>query len=1049
MAFNCLQQIALSCLVALAFVPENVAVAADSGKLPFLVTFETTQTRFLRLTILGIDEGDAVCLERVGVYSPGSIDNLALASKGAKIVASSTSAGDPHNLIADGQAAFPGWRAASSGPEWIEIELPEATAIDTIAFWCNDKAQKRDGEPSCYRVEVGMEPLSDLPPVNTHVVAFFAGPGGARRAAVTADRKVQTGKEDTPELGDFSRIPRVRNETTNTAPQWRPAGDAICLNGDDWWLRQVPDTPHLNKWPPDCDRLATLAGSLPTGGLSEKTSYLRCSVPGSVQSAILENGLSPQPWYYGTNARWLEKATVGKQSWFFKRFSVPERWRNKRVRLHFSAVDYRANYYLNGQFIGTSEGHFAPFVLDVTQFLHCDSLNLLAVQIDAFPYASPIKPSQRALSAQFARSQVLINSYGFDFVPAVCPLGISDDVYLLAVDNAFIEDVWIRSKLDDGFHQATLRIATTIDSQSAQEGTLALRIAPEEAADAVVQSEARITLQPGKNVIEQQIEVKDPHLWWPNGAGKQSMYRADVTLSNGSGMPLHQFRQPFGIRKLQMAFNEGHDLSPYPLTFVVNGKPIYVKSGGWVPTDLFYRMDTDRYERLLQQAKNAHFNMLRWWGGGIPERPAFYELCDRLGLMLFHDVFMANAEFDNPRFLDLLDRQAPMFLKTRRNHPSIVLWDAGNELFQETNQQATSRLWEIVPKLDPTRPFYPPSPTIGCKHAITNYSYDPSSDYAATNRFGSDPELGMKIRAGRYPDWTIIGQPNNEYYRRWIERLKRHHFDPGIPADQANAFGIQLTLEGGASNVANAATLKRILPPSELDGYRGSLSPAWLYHNARPGGYDWLQHDRTVEIFGNITDLETYVAAGQYARAQIVAYGLEEMRRRKFAFSGTSMWQYNEPWPNAAGNCLVDYFGKPRIPYDLVQRAYEPVHLSLRFQGIKWRAGKKFNAELWVTNDDFEALPNCDAHWSIVDIQGNVVASEKLAVTLRANASQRLGDITWRIPESYDSIFVVYCRLVENNSGKFSLKTTTFTQPILQRPIFSLRYWQHQQPRFA
>jgi beta-mannosidase len=737
---------------------------------------------------------------------------------------------------------------------------------------------------------------------------------------------------------------------------------------------------------------------------------MRATVPGSVQTAILENGLAPTPWYEGLNLQALERATVGKQSWFFRGFTVPEAWWGRRVRLRFGAVDYRAHYYLNGRHVGASEGHFASVVLDVDHALRWDGENRLAVQIDAFPYDSPLDASEgRPLAAQVARTQVVANLQRFDFVAPSCPLGITHDVHLLLGDVAMIEDLWVRYSLDADYAKAAVTCQVTVHSVGDTPARLEIAIRPEGSSESVTTS-VPVTLVCGANVLTAPVEVASPQLWWPNGYGPQNLYEVRAALKDLRGRTLHEEKKTIGFRKLEMAFNEGHDMSPYPWTFVINGKKIYAKGAGWVPMSPLHAMEAHRYEQILRQAQVAHFTMIRWWGGGVQERPAFYDWCDRLGLMVFQDFFLANNEHDNPRFLKLIDTQAPAFVKRLRNHPCVVLWTGGNELFNGTvNYYAQEKLWKVVEEHDPDRPFYPSSPAIGAKYAITDYSYNPDRDYATANRFGADPELRMKMLSGAYPDWEIIGQPQNAYYQSWIARLREKGFDPNDPAHRANAFDLQITAEGGASAVANLSTLQRIVPTEELGSFNGHKpSPSWLYHNAKPGSYDWLQHAQTERFFGSIEELDTYVTAGQFARAQILAYGLEEMRRRKFRFGGTLMWQLNESWPNAAGNALVDNFGTPRITYDFVQRAYLPVQASLRFDRIKWAGGEDFAAELWTTSDLLKGLPGCTVDWKIVLASGKEVAEGSAEATLAPNSSVKLGAVEWAIPAGYDSFFVVY-----------------------------------------
>ena len=364
-------------------------------------------------------------------------------------------------------------------------------------------------------------------------------------------------------------------------------------------------------------------------------------------------------------------------------------------------------------------------------------------------------------------------------------------------------------------------------------------------------------------------------------------------------------------------------------------------------------MDSKRYERILRQAAAAHFTMIRWWGGGVPERPAFYEWCDRLGLMVYQDFFLANNEHDNEPFLQDARRTGGRVRATAAESPLYRPMDR-RETNCSTAMSTTMRrrnCGRSSSRMDPTRPFSPSSPAIGVKHAITDYFYRPETGLSPRSiAYGPDPELRMKIRGGEFPDWSIIGQPHNSRLSGMDRPApKRLGFDPDMTRPIGPMrFDIQLTAEGGAATVANAATLRtdsshpkngRDFNPVEASPPRGSIT------TPSRAAMTGCNMPRLSGSSARSTTPMTYAVFAQFSRGQIIRYGLEEMRRRKFRTSGTLMWQLNETWPNAAGNAIVDYFGRPRATYDAVRTAYAPVHASLRFDKIHLEGrGDSFSA---------------------------------------------------------------------------------------------------------
>ncbi|MGO4276931.1 glycoside hydrolase family 2 protein, partial [Paenibacillus sp. TAF58] len=103
----------------------------------------------------------------------------------------------------------------------------------------------------------------------------------------------------------------------------------------------------------------------------------------------------------------------------------------------------------------------------------------------------------------------------------------------------------------------------------------------------------------------------------------------------------------FGIRTLHLNMDKipvSQDERSF--TFEINGVSVFSKGGNWIPADSIYARVTDaKYEALLSEAKEANFNMLRVWGGGIYERDIFYDKCDEYGILIWHDFMFACAKY--------------------------------------------------------------------------------------------------------------------------------------------------------------------------------------------------------------------------------------------------------------------------------------------------------------------------------------------------------------------------------------------------------------------
>ena len=148
----------------------------------------------------------------------------------------------------------------------------------------------------------------------------------------------------------------------------------------------------------------------------------------------------------------------------------------------------------------------------------------------------------------------------------------------------------------------------------------------------------------GASVALVEVTVAQPALWWPRGYGEATLHDLEVTLVDDVGTPLDTWARRIGLRSV--AVDTTPDEHGTPFTFVVNGRPLFVKGANWIPADhLLTRVTRARLARRVDQAVGAGLNLLRVWGGGIYESEHFYELCDDAGLMVWQDFLLACAAY--------------------------------------------------------------------------------------------------------------------------------------------------------------------------------------------------------------------------------------------------------------------------------------------------------------------------------------------------------------------------------------------------------------------
>jgi beta-mannosidase len=150
--------------------------------------------------------------------------------------------------------------------------------------------------------------------------------------------------------------------------------------------------------------------------------------------------------------------------------------------------------------------------------------------------------------------------------------------------------------------------------------------------------------------------------------------------------------------------------------------------------------------------------------------------------------------------------------------------------------------------------------------------------------------------------------------------------------------------------------LKTIIPENEL--FPPMPGKSWESHHAFKAwvGDTWLMKDFLAEYFGEPKNLEELVANGQWVQCEGYKCIFEEARRQKPWCAMALNWCYNEPWPTAANNSIINYPAKPKPAYYAVAQSCRPVLASARIEKFRWKAGEKFATQLFILNDKYEAI---------------------------------------------------------------------------------------------
>lgn len=772
----------------------------------------------------------------------------------------------------------------------------------------------------------------------------------------------------------------------------------LVFDGNDWLL--APLLPHEFWWRQAWREEWTPAGCPPWG------KWIPAQVPGDVIADSLDAGMIPHPYddINSTACEWLSE-----RDWVYrKEFTVPEDWRGKAVRLRFDGVDYACAVYLNGQSLGEHEGMFTPFEFDVSSHLRYGNENILMVLVLHKP---PVDVVQGQIGwTSRARVWKSRFAYDWDWCTRLVPLGIWQGVSLWASDGAWIGDVRVRSRVAVGF--AVVDVHTRLHAEAFALGGWNLRFhVSDPEAHTITESIVPVRLENASCEWTMRFEIPQPRLWYPNGMGEQPLYRVHVALMRGDAVS-DEREVNFGIRTVRAIPNDNAPPDSLPYTLEVNGKRVFVKGWNWTPHEQMYgRVGQERYERLLMLAKHAHCNLLRVWGGGLLEREEFYNLCNQVGIMVWQEFMhsssgIQNAPPEDEEYLQDVEQQARQMIPLRRNHPSLVIWCGGNELMDDQNVPLTeahpvlARLKSVVQELDPDRIWLPTS--------ASGPVEGPSAELAGSGKMHDV-----------HGPWVYLGAEEHYRFYNTIDPLYHSEF--------------------GVEGAANIQIFRRFISP-EYHFPPDATNTVWLHH-----GSWWLHRDKLVALFGRMESLETFIQASQWMQAEGLRYAIEANRRRKWHCSGVSPWQFNEPFPNTSCTNVVDYLGHPKPAYWWARRAYEPVHVSLRYERLTWKPGEGWQAEVWVNNSTGREIR---ALWSayLLALDGREVARFGGTVDVAPERAIFGGRIEYTLPDEAGVWLLRLC-LHDGRGGMLSTNEYLFStaqppfQPMLNAPTTNLRVW--------
>ena len=628
------------------------------------------------------------------------------------------------------------------------------------------------------------------------------------------------------------------------------------------------------------------------GSAVEETNSIPATVPGNVEIDLMKAGELPD-LYFGANifaTRPLEfHAWTSETS-----FEAPAECQGRRTELVFHGVDCIARYVLNGREIGRSDNMFVAHAFDVSDLLHHGRRNKLVVEIASavnharkFPY-DPSIFSWIAPESLHVRKAA--HSYGWDIMPRLLSAGIWRPVELVVHEATELVDLhyftWRSGK------DAQLGLVYNLATDAAMLEGIELHV---KGACGASRFEIRKPL--AFTAGELRIDVPDAQLWWPHGYGDANLYEVKARLLR-DGKVMDTRTDRIGIRTVELERSEltTRD-APGEFVFRVNGERIMCKGSNWVPLDALHSRDAGRYRKALDLFRDTGCNIVRCWGGNVYEDHAFFDLCDKYGILVWQDFAMACARYpQDPEFQATLRKEAISVVRKLRNHPSLALWAGDNENdcgfigYKDPGDNRLTRqvLPEVVMEFDFRRTYLPSSPYLS-------------------------PEV---VKRGK--DETLCPEQHlwgpRDYYKSRFYAETTAHFASEI----------------GYHGCANVSSIRKFIAPESLWPWRDNEQ--WRIHGTdpspTPGGCAYrvpLMANQIRELFGIEPDnLEAFALASQISQAEAKKFFIELFRLGKWRRTGLIWWNMLDGWPQFS-DAVVDYYFGKKLAYHYIKRSQMPV----------------------------------------------------------------------------------------------------------------------------
>jgi len=742
------------------------------------------------------------------------------------------------------------WMSAGSGEEWVYVDLGAVCRFDRVALhWIRRAAE---GAIQVSDDAASWRTLQALPATDAASDDIqLATPGQGRYVRILMTRPASVEGYILSELEVFGRGGMAPEP--QAAASVRPDGRRD-LAGGRWRLQReslVAGGPEAISQPGFADQ-----------------DWLVATVPATVLTSYLNAGALPDP-NYGDNQNMISDSFFYADFWYRDEFVAPAPAHGKHLWLNFDGINWKADVYLNGEKLGRIEGGFMRGRFDITAQVRAGKTNALAVRIikNATPgsvreknWHSPDKNG----GALGRDNPTYHASVGWDWIPTIRGrnTGIWGDVSITSTGAVTIENPFVRTTLPlPDTSTADVSVEVTLVNHDARPvaGRLRGRFG-ESAFETPVQlaaSETKVVkLDPATHP---ELRLQHPKLWWPVGYGEPSLYPVELKFELDRRSVSDEKTFLAGVRQFTYSEEGG------ALRLWINGRRFVPRGGNWGFGESMLRYRAREYDAAVRYHREMNLTMIRNWVGQIGDE-AFYEACDRHGVVVWQDFWLANP-WDGPDPADngMFLRNARDFVLRIRNHASIGLYCGRNEGFP------------------------PPVLDDGLREMLAEM-------HPGLHYIGSSAD---KVVSGHGPYQAM---PAKFYF--------------------SQRATTQLHSELGMPNIVTLDSL-RLMMSERAIWPQGDM---WGLHDfsleGAQGGRSFLE--RIDKSYGGADNVADWIGLAQFVNYEGYRAMFEAQSKNRM---GLLIWMSHPCWPSFVWQ-TYDYYFEPTAAYFGVKKASEPLHIQ-------------------------------------------------------------------------------------------------------------------------